>query len=52
MLRRFVIALSVVAMLGALTATQAGAKPSPVRSKAVCGVSQFGHVRAMFRAGA
>jgi subtilase family serine protease len=39
MLRRFVIALSVVAMLGALTATQAGAKPSPVRSKAVCGVS-------------
>lgn len=39
MLRRFVIALSVVVMLGALTATQAGAKPSAVHSKAVCGVS-------------
>jgi hypothetical protein len=41
MLRKVVLALSVVGMLGAITATQAGAsaRPQTVHSKAVCGVS-------------
>jgi subtilase family serine protease len=39
MLRRFVIALSVVSLLGALSVTQAGAKAGVVHSKRVCGVS-------------
>jgi subtilase family serine protease len=40
MLRRFVIAVSVVGMLATLTATQAGARPQATHSKAVCGVSR------------
>jgi subtilase family serine protease len=39
MLRRFVTALSVVAVLGALSMTQAGARPHVVHSKSVCGIS-------------
>jgi subtilase family serine protease len=43
MLRRFVIALSVVSLLGAFSMTQAGAKAGPrpavVHSKRVCGIS-------------
>ena len=39
MLRRFVIALSVVSLLGAFSMTQAGAKAGVVHSKRVCGIS-------------
>jgi subtilase family serine protease len=39
MLRRFLIALSVVSLLGAFSMTQAWAKPGVVHSKRVCGVS-------------
>jgi hypothetical protein len=48
MLRRFVIAVSVVGMLAALTATQAGAAAPAVHSKAVCGVSHSSKYAACF----
>src|SRR5438552_73905 len=48
MFRRFVIALSVVGMLGALGVTQAGAKPGVVHSKRVCGVSYSSRVAQCF----
>jgi subtilase family serine protease len=48
MLRRFVIALSVVSVLGALSMTQAGATAGVVHSKRVCGISTSSKVAQCF----
>jgi subtilase family serine protease len=48
MLRRFVIALSVVSLVGAMSITQAGATAGVVHSKRVCGISYSSKVAQCF----